>query len=138
MTKKQNCKCCNYIENFEEILFENESVICVSDNNDILLGSCYIIPRQHKETPFELSDLEWKETKKMLNKVKKYLDKKYKPDGYNLGWNVGEVGGQFVFHSHLHVIPRYKDEPLAGKGIRHWFMQEENRRKNVETLKKEK
>jgi hypothetical protein len=28
----------------------------------------------------------------------------------------------------LHVIPRYADEPLAGRGIRHWLKQENNRR----------
>jgi diadenosine tetraphosphate (Ap4A) HIT family hydrolase len=29
---------------------------------------------------------------------------------------------------HLHVIPRFADEPLAGKGIRHWIKQPANRR----------
>lgn len=28
----------------------------------------------------------------------------------------------------LHVIPRFSDEPLAGKGIRHWLKQPENMR----------
>lgn len=131
MIKDEKCKCCNYRENFQKVLFENDRVVCVADNNNILIGSCYIIPKQHKETPFDLDDLEWIETKRMLDLVKESLDKKYKPDGYNLGWNIGKTGGQFVFHSHLHVIPRYKDEPLAGKGIRHWFMQEENKRSNI-------
>jgi histidine triad (HIT) family protein len=26
-----------------------------------------------------------------------------------------------MFHAHLHVIPRHKDEPLAGRGIRYWL-----------------
>ncbi|MEE0699417.1 MAG: HIT family protein [Bacilli bacterium] len=132
MILKDNCKCCNYIDNFKYILFENDTIVCVSDDNDILIGSCYIIPKEHKETPFDLSDKEWADTKKLITIVKNYLDDKYAPDGYNLGWNVGSVGGQFVFHSHLHIIPRYKSEPLAGKGIRHWLMQEENRRTDIQ------
>ena len=61
--------------------------------------------------------------------IKKYLDKKYKPDGYNLGWNVGKTAGQEVAHAHFHIIPRYSDEPYAGKGLRYWFKQKENLRK---------
>ena len=65
----------------------------------------------------------------MMNEIKKYLDEKYQPDGYNLGWNVGKVGGQEVAHAHFHIIPRYADEPLAGRGIRYLFKQDENLRK---------
>jgi diadenosine tetraphosphate (Ap4A) HIT family hydrolase len=53
----------------------------------------------------------------------------YKPQGYNIGWNVGSVGGQEIFHAHLHIIPRYEDEPLAGKGIRYWLKQPQNKRR---------
>jgi diadenosine tetraphosphate (Ap4A) HIT family hydrolase len=56
------------------------------------------------------------------------LDQKFRPDGYNLGWNCGIVGGQEVFHAHLHIIPRFKDEPYAGRGIRYWLKQESNKR----------
>ncbi|HTE22587.1 MAG TPA: HIT domain-containing protein [Candidatus Limnocylindria bacterium] len=52
------------------------------------------------------------------------------PDGYNLGWNIYPTGGQNVDHAHLHLIPRYKDEPLATKGIRYAFKQSSNRRKS--------
>jgi len=31
-------------------------------------------------------------------------------------------------HAHLHIIPRYKDEPFSGKGIRHWLKSDENMR----------
>ena len=51
-----------------------------------------------------------------------------RPDGYTVGWNVHPVGGQTVPHAHLHVIGRFADEPLAGKGLRHALKQPENRR----------
>jgi histidine triad (HIT) family protein len=68
---------------------------------------------------------------RLLNEVKSSIDHRFKPDGYNVGWNCMEVGGQTVAHVHLHVIPRYKDEPMAGKGIRHHLKQAENRRGNL-------
>jgi histidine triad (HIT) family protein len=56
------------------------------------------------------------------------IDAEHGPDGYNIGWNCGSVAGQEVFHAHLHVIPRYADEPLVGKGIRYWIKQSANKR----------
>ena len=121
--------------NEELIYFENESVIGVpatdgSGNvfNKTLIGSYVIIPKSHVATPFDLSEQEWLDTKKMIDTVKKYLDERYHPDGYNLGWNVGRVAGQEVSYAHLHIIPRYNDEPFAGKGIRYWIKQSENTR----------
>ena len=87
-----------------------------------------IIPKSHAESPFELSEEEIAATFTLLKEAKIILDEKYNPDGYNVGWNCGKVAGQEVFHAHLHVILRFKDEPLSGKGIRHWLKQENNRR----------
>jgi histidine triad (HIT) family protein len=94
-----------------------------------LEGSGLIIPKKHRETVFDLTKEEWDATYYILQEVKQYLDKEHAPDGYNLGWNAGEIGGQHIFHAHFHVIPRYKDEPFAGKGIRYLFNWEENKRK---------
>ena len=115
--------------------FENESCIGVpSTDNDgnmyskILIGSYVVVPKSYVETPFDLSEQEWIDTKKMIDTIKSYLDEKYNPDGYNLGWNVGKIAGQTVSHAHLHIIPRFKDEPFGGKGIRHWLKKDENTR----------
>jgi len=36
--------------------------------------------------------------------------------------------GQAVMHAHLHILVRYADEPHAGKGIRWFYRQADNRR----------
>ena len=111
----------------QEVLFENEFCICFENiYEEVLKGSCIIIPKAHRVTVFDLNQDEWEATKQLIDKAKGYLDSMYKPDGYNLGWNCGAVGGQVVFHAHMHIIPRYADEPRAGAGIRHWIMQQEN------------
>uniref|UniRef100_UPI003D23A253 HIT family protein n=1 Tax=Kroppenstedtia sanguinis TaxID=1380684 RepID=UPI003D23A253 len=61
------------------------------------------------------------------------MDEQYQPDGYNVGWNCRETGGQSIPHAHLHVIPRFTDEHHAGKGIRHWLKQKDNRRSLAKT-----
>lgn len=120
-------------DNYEnDPVFENTTMMGVRADNlkeNILIGSYVIIPKSQVQTPFDLSNEEWIDTQKMLLEIKEYLDNKYKPDGYNLGWNVGKAGGQNIAHAHFHIIPRYNDEPYAGKGIRFLFKQEENIRK---------
>lgn len=43
-----------------------------------------------------------------------------KPDGYNVGFNVGASAGQSIFHCHIHLILRYKDDVENPRGgVRH-------------------
>ena len=100
----------------------------MNTTDPVLVGSGTILPWAHRETAFDLAETVWKETQVLLEQAKKMLDEKYQPDGYNIGWNSGTAAGLEVAHSHMHVIPRFIYEPLAGKGIRAHLKQPENRR----------
>ena len=126
----ENCPFCRNNICDEDILLENKHCIYLRLDEPILIGSGIIIPKEHHETVFELSTAEIKDTFDLMKRAKKVIDVEHNPDGYNIGWNNGAVAGQEVFHAHLHVIPRYSDEPHSGKGIRYWLRQEENRRFN--------
>jgi diadenosine tetraphosphate (Ap4A) HIT family hydrolase len=80
---------------------------------------------------FDLTADEWKEAQLLLTRVRTEIDQRVAPDGYNVGWIVLAAGGQQVAHVHLHVVPRWSDEPHAGKRIRWWIKQPENRRPSV-------
>lgn len=131
----EKCVYCNIdLEPNQNVILSNEECLFLQLGTSkikggLLEGSGVIIPKKHRETVFDLTDKEWEATYSLLQEVKKYLDEEYEPQGYNLGWNSGEVGGQHAFHAHFHVIPRYEDEPLAGKGIRYMFKSKENTRK---------
>jgi diadenosine tetraphosphate (Ap4A) HIT family hydrolase len=112
----------------QQIVLSNEYCLFVQKPQPVLLGSGLIVPRKHRETVFDLTPQEWQATFVLLQEAKEFLDKEYHPQGYNVGWNVGHVGGQEIFHAHMHVIPRFEDEPLAGKGIRYWLKQSSNQR----------
>lgn len=90
------------INDSEDPTFKNDTMIAVRSNNlknNTLIGSFVIIPKSQVSTPLDLSDDEWKDTKILMEEIKQYLDKKYKPDGYNIGWNVGKVAGQEIAHA---------------------------------------
>lgn len=128
------CLLCNLdIDQEQRIILENEYCIFVQKPQVVLQGSGLIVPKRHCETVYELTKKEWEATFDLLQEVKIYLDKRWKPHGYNIGWNCGSVAGQEIFHAHLHIIPRFMDEPLAGKGIRYWLKQSNNMR-GIETI----
>lgn len=132
----QSCVFCNLeLEPNQNVILSNEHCLFLQleqsrIKDGLLDGAGLIVPKKHRETVFDLTEEEWQATYSLLKEVKKHLDKVYEPQGYNVGWNCGEVGGQHIYHAHLHVIPRYKDEPLAGKGIRHLFKSRDNQRKS--------
>jgi diadenosine tetraphosphate (Ap4A) HIT family hydrolase len=124
-----NCPFCNLESNDrQEVVLENALCLFLQEPQEVLIGSGIIVPKEHRETVFDLTDEEWEATFSLLKSVKSKIDSEYEPDGYNIGWNNGSVAGQEVFHAHLHVIPRYSDEPLSGKGIRYWLKQSSNKR----------
>lgn len=87
-----------------------------------------ILPIRHCETVFDLSEVEVSDTFKLLAWCRGDLQKICSPSGFNVGWNCYESGGQTTPHAHMHVIPRFDDEPFTGRGIRHWFKLPENAR----------
>ena len=112
----------------QRIELENEHCVFLRFTKQAVLpGSGLIVPYRPCESVFDLTLEEWAATFELLGEVKRLLAESA-PDGYNVGWNVGRVGGQSIPQVHLHVIPRFADEPLAGRGIRYHLKQPENRR----------
>jgi histidine triad (HIT) family protein len=112
-----------------QVLFANELVQFVVDERyqGSLKHSGIIVPLAHRPTVFELTSEELRATFDLLGSVKAWMDATWRPDGYNVGWNCGAAAGQEVFHAHMHVIPRFRQEPLAGCGIRSLIKSERNR-----------
>ena len=46
----------------------------------------------------------------LCQKLATDMTKKLSCDGFNVVQNNGEIAGQTVFHFHIHLIPRYKDD----------------------------
>jgi len=107
---------------------ENRLCLLLVAGEPVLRGSGVIIPRAHRPTPFDLTPAEWAATRELLLQARDLLTARLGPDGFTLGWNCGPSAGQHVAHAHLHVIPRFADEPYAGRGIRYWLKSDANRR----------
>jgi diadenosine tetraphosphate (Ap4A) HIT family hydrolase len=78
-----------------------------------------ILPLRHCPDFFDLTSEEIAACMELLVGERRALDDEFKPDGYNVGINVGQAGGQSVFHAHIHLIPRYAgDHPNPQGGVR--------------------
>lgn len=112
--KDENCIFCK-LANGEipaATLYEDEDFRVILDASPAAKGHALIIPKEHYANLYELDDeLAAKVlvlAKKMITKLTGILG----CDGYNIVQNNGEAAGQTVFHFHLHMIPRFKDDDV--------------------------
>ncbi len=74
-------------------------------------GHVMVAPYRHVSTLEKLSDKEVLDLFKLVNRTKTSIDKKLKPDGYNIGANIGRVAGAgFAGHVHIHIVPRWSGD----------------------------
>lgn len=91
-------------------LYEDEDFRVILDLGPATRGHALLMPKNHFANLFELDDETAQKAilvaKKMAGKMKDALG----ADGFNLVQNNGEAAGQTVFHFHMHLIPRYKND----------------------------
>jgi len=83
-------------------------------------GHVMVSPNRHIGDPQKLTDKEVSDIFKTLRQVFSLLDKILKPQGYNVGMNIGKCGGAGIpGHLHMHVVPRWTGDtnfmPVIGK-----------------------
>lgn len=104
----------------DRVLYKDEYFFIIKDNYPVSPGHLLIISNELRKDYFELSEQEKMHLKETIAKAREFVEKEYKPDGYNIGMNCGEAAGQTVFHFHCHLIPRYKgDMENPRGGVRH-------------------
>ena len=100
----------------KERLLENEVGFVIYDGYPVSKGHCLIVPHRVYSDYFESTNEEVIGLQKLVLETKKLLDGKFQPDGFNVGINSGETGGQTVPHVHIHLIPRYKGDMENPRG----------------------
>ncbi len=108
------CPFCN--PRREDVVHEDGLIRIVLDSYPAGRGHLLVVPKRHVERWDELT---WEEKAALIRGVEmamKALKEALKPDGFNVGMNLGEAAGQTVPHLHVHVIPRWRGDCRKPRG----------------------
>lgn len=98
-----------------EIVYENEHVLAFLDIHPNNPGHTLVIPKHESTNLFDITQTSWTEVMEAVRILAPALKTAVGADGINLMMNNGEVAGQIVLHTHVHLIPRF-----ANDGYTHW------------------
>jgi histidine triad (HIT) family protein len=94
------------------IVDEDERTIAFMDISPATRGHALVIPRVHASDLHEVSDEDLAACAAAAQRLARRMRERLGADGVNVLNSCGSVAWQTVFHFHLHVIPRYVDDPL--------------------------
>ena len=72
-----------------------------------------VLPKEHYRNLFDLDDKYAAHVLVVAKKVANVMRDVLKCEGVNIMQNNEEIAGQTVFHFHMHLIPRYKDDQVT-------------------------
>ena len=110
--KKDDCIFCKLANGDipTNTIYEDDDFRVFLDASPATKGHCLIVPKEHFDNLADLDDAVAAKVLPLAKKIMKLLSDKLGWDGFNIVQNNGEVAGQTVFHFHMHLIPRYKDD----------------------------
>ncbi len=109
-----DCLFCAIVEGSipSQTIDSDERTVAFMDINPATPGHALVVPRAHSADLLEVSDDDLTATmlaaRRLAGRMKDVLD----ADGINLVNACGAAAAQTVFHFHIHVVPRYEDDPI--------------------------
>lgn len=115
-------------------IYEDNDFKVILDADPATKGHALILPKNHFANLIELDDEVAAKALPLAKKIAKNMMDKLGCAGVNIVQNNGEAAGQTVHHFHIHVIPRYEDDP--DKTICGWSHQSFSESETKEVVKK--
>ena len=111
---------CLFCTDPQGVSLTNELAYSARDTYPASPGHSVVVPKRHVASFFDLTTEEVTACMELIKQERALLDAEFKPDGYNIGVNIGPAAGQSIMHVHIHIIPRYKgDVENPQGGVRH-------------------
>jgi ATP adenylyltransferase len=110
--KRKGCIFCNALSSGKDeksfILKRTKLSFAILNIYPYNNGHIMIAPKRHKPSLTKLTKEELTDLMLLLNESTEAITKVLKPDGYNIGVNIGKVAGAgFPGHIHIHIVPRW-------------------------------
>lgn len=91
-------------------LYEDDKILVILDRFPSSIGHTLVIPKTHAEDIYEMAKEEYGSAMEITSEFAKKIKEITNCDGINILQNNGREAGQTVFHTHIHIIPRYKND----------------------------
>ncbi|MFH0846176.1 MAG: HIT family protein [Patescibacteria group bacterium] len=115
--KKEDCLFCKIVAG--EIpchkIYEDAKFLAFLDISPVNKGHTLIIPKKHSRNILEMNETLLGEMMVLVKKISNNIKTQLKADGINIMSNNEAEAGQIIFHTHIHIIPRFKED-----GFHHW------------------
>lgn len=117
----ENCIFCKIVRG--EIptnkVYEDEKCLAFLSINPNNAGHTILIPKAHYPNYFETPDETLAYLASQSKKLGLIIQKAVNAEGMNIITNIESAAGQAIFHTHLHLIPRFSTD-----GHKHWDTKE--------------
>jgi histidine triad (HIT) family protein len=94
------------------VVDEDERTIAFMDIAPATRGHALVIPRIHSRDILDATPEDMAATILAAQRLTRTVHERLGAEGVNLLNSCGAAAWQTVFHLHIHVIPRYRDDPL--------------------------
>jgi len=93
-------------------VYEDKNYLAFLDVNPVNQGHTLVIPKQHSRNILEIDKEALQDMVVIVKQLSEKIKEKLKCDGINIMINNEPEAGQIIFHTHFHIIPRYKSDNL--------------------------
>ena len=117
-------------------LYEDDDFRVILDLGPAAKGHALILPKKHYANIYEIPEALAAKAMMLAKKMAGAMTEALECDGFNVIQNNGEAAGQTVFHFHMHLIPRYREDH-AGITWKPGTLSEEDKTEIVEKVTRE-
>jgi histidine triad (HIT) family protein len=96
----------------KDFIYEDEYTAAFLDISPNAPGHTLVIPKKPIVNVFDADEETFAHVMETVRKLAPVIRDAVGADGVNINSNHGEYAGQVVFHMHIHIIPRFKDDGL--------------------------
>ena len=114
----EDCLFCKIVagELPSERVDEDEHTVAFMDINPWTRGHALVVPRAHSRNLYDIEEEDLRHAAVAAQRLARRMRDRLGCDGVNLLNSCESAAWQTVFHFHVHVIPRFRDDPLRPPG----------------------
>ncbi|HMK94560.1 MAG TPA: HIT family protein [Candidatus Limnocylindrales bacterium] len=116
MAFDESCIFCRIVRKqaLASVVYEDGAVIAFLDIRPLNMGHTLVIPKAHFVDIIDTPEEQISQVHKVSKRIAAAVKKATGADGISIIQQNGKAAGQDVFHLHVHVVPRFDGQKLAG------------------------